>query len=79
MLVLAAAIRQAGDTDGEKIREALERLQERVAGVVMTYDRPFSKDDHEAIDDTSTPFMGEVRNGQVVFAYERDRIRAAAQ
>lgn len=79
MLVLAAAIRQAGDTGGEQIREALEHLEERVVGVVATYERPFSRDDHEAIDDTSVPFMGEVRNGQVVFAYERDRIRAVSQ
>ncbi|TVO50940.1 ABC transporter substrate-binding protein [Denitromonas halophila] len=79
MLVLAAAIRQAGDTEGEKIREALEGLKERVEGVVMTYDRPFSKTDHEAIDDTSIPYMGEVRNGQVVFAYDRDRLRASGQ
>ena len=79
MLVLAAAIRQAGNTEGDKIREALENLKERVEGVVMTYDRPFSRDDHEAIDDTSIPFMGEVKNGRVVFAYEQDRVRAANQ
>jgi len=79
MLVLAAAIRQAGDTEGEKIREALEGLKERVEGVVMTYDKPFSRNDHEAIDDTSIPFMGEVRDGRVVFAYPQDRVRAASQ
>ncbi len=77
MLVLAAAIRQAGNTEGDKIREALEDLKERIEGVVMTYDKPFSRDDHEAIDDTSVPFMGEVKNGHVVFAYEQDRSRAA--
>jgi branched-chain amino acid transport system substrate-binding protein len=79
MLVLAAAIRQARDTEGEKIREALESLNERVEGVVMTYDRPFSRNDHEAIDDTSIPFMGEVKNGLVVFAYAQDRVRAASR
>ncbi|WP_227818035.1 ABC transporter substrate-binding protein [Nitrogeniibacter aestuarii] len=77
MLVLAAAIRQAGDTDSDKIREALENLQERIEGVVMTYDKPFSADDHEAIDDTSIPVMGEVKNGRVVFAYPKDLVRAA--
>lgn len=79
MLVLAAAIRQAGDTDSDKIREALENLQERIEGVVMTYDKPFSADDHEAIDDTSIPVMGEVKNGRVVFAYPKDLVRAANQ
>ncbi|QID19860.1 ABC transporter substrate-binding protein [Nitrogeniibacter mangrovi] len=77
VLVLAAAIRQAGNTDGDKIREALENLHERIEGVVMTYDKPFSRNDHEAIDDTSIPFMGEVKNGRVVFAYPQDRARAA--
>jgi len=79
MLVLAAAIRQAGNTDSDKIREALEHLEERVEGVVMTYDKPFSPDDHEAIDDTSVPVMGEVKNGRVVFAYPKDLVRAASR
>ena len=79
MLVLAAAIRQAGDTDGDKIREALEHLNERVEGVVTTYDTPFSPDDHEAIDDTSVPVMGEVKEGRVIYAYPQDLVRAASR
>lgn len=69
MLLLAAAIRQAGSSDGEKIRAALENLQERVEGVVQLYDRPFSLSDHEAIDRLDVPVMGEVRGGRVVHAY----------
>ncbi len=75
MLLLAAAIRQARSTDGPKLQEALESLKERVAGIVMVYDRPFSKTDHEAIDSTRVMVIGEVRNRQVVFAYDEDRKR----
>ena len=77
MLVLAAAIRQARSTDGPKVREALETLKERVEGIVMVYDRPFSRQDHEAIGSTRVPVIGEVRNSQVVFAYDEDRKRGA--
>lgn len=79
MLLLAAAIEQAGSTDGDRIREALEDLRTRVEGVIMTYDRPFSRTSHETITDTRDISMGEVRNGQVVFAREEDRQRASRQ
>ena len=69
--LLASAIRQAGTTDGEKIREALENLGEKVPGIVTVYDKPFSKTDHEAITD-NIPVMGEVKNGKVVYAYQAD-------
>ena len=74
--LLAAAIKQAGSTDGPKIREALESLNEKVEGVVTTYDKPFSKTDHEAITD-NIPVMGEVKNGRVVYAYQEDAERGA--
>jgi branched-chain amino acid transport system substrate-binding protein len=48
-LLIAAAIRQAGGTDGAKMREALENLNAPVAGVKKTYDKPFSKTQHEAL------------------------------
>ncbi|MFT5644892.1 MAG: branched-chain amino acid transport system substrate-binding protein, partial [Janthinobacterium sp.] len=50
VLLLVAAIKQAGSTDGTKIKDALENLNEKVEGVVATYDKPFSKTDHEAIE-----------------------------
>jgi len=77
MLLLAAAIRQAKRTDGAALRNALEALQERVEGIVMVYDRPFSRTDHEAIDSTRILVIGEVRNRHVVFAYDEDRKRDA--
>lgn len=75
MLLLAAAIQQARSTDGARLREALENLKDRVEGIVMVYDRPFSRTDHEAIDTPRIPVIGEVRNSQVVFAYDEDRKR----
>ncbi len=69
--LLAAAIKQANSTDGVKIREALEDLKTPVDGVVMTYDKPFSKDDHDAIT-ANLVVMGEVKDGKVVYANPDD-------
>ena len=78
MLLLAAAIRQAGSTDGDAIREALEDLREPVEGVIMRYQRPFDSINHETIVSTARIYLGEVRAGRVVFANEEDRRRASA-
>ncbi len=67
MYLLAAAIKQAGTTDGPKVREALENLKEKLDGVVKTYDRPYSHDDHEAIK-LGDAVMGTVKTGHVVHA-----------
>jgi branched-chain amino acid transport system substrate-binding protein len=77
MLLLAAAIRQAGTTHGSRVREALENLREKVEGVIMTYEHPFSRSDHEAIDGPGQVTMGEVRGGRVVRAYEDTRKKTA--
>ena len=65
--LLAAAIRQAGSTDGTKIREALENLNTKVEGVIKTYDHPYTHDDHEAIK-PGDAVIGEVQGGHVVRA-----------
>ena len=67
IFLLTAAIKQANSTDGSKIREALENLNTKVDGVVTSYDKPFSKTNHEAIN-ASIPVMGEVKGGRVVTA-----------
>ncbi len=72
MYLLAAAIKQAGSTDGPKIRAALENLNQKVDGVVTNYNKPYSHDNHEAIA-AGIPVMGEVKQGHVVYAYEEDR------
>ena len=65
--LLAAAIKQAGSTDGPKIRAALESLNEKIDGVVTSYSKPYTKDNHEAITADITVF-GEVKDGHVVLA-----------
>jgi branched-chain amino acid transport system substrate-binding protein len=65
--LLAAAIKQANSLEGDKIRLALEDLKTPVNGVVKTYNKPFTKDDHDAITDKD-PVMGIVKNGRVIAA-----------
>lgn len=67
--LLAAAMKQAGGTEGPKVLAALENLNEKVEGVVTTYNKPYSKTDHEAITFDNTHF-GEVKAGRVVMAVE---------
>ena len=68
MYILAAAIKQAGNTDGVKIREALENLNTKIEGVVTTYDHPYTHDNHEAIT-MDMVVMGKVMDGHVVSAH----------
>ena len=70
--LLAAAIKQANSTEGQKIKAALEDLQAPVEGVVTTYNKPFSKTDHDAIT-ANIPVFGEVKAGRVVFANADDQ------
>jgi len=72
--LLAAAMKQAGSTDGPKVLAALEDLKAKVEGVVTTYDHPFSKTDHEAIT-INMAVIGKVQDGRVLYAYEDDRIK----
>ncbi len=70
--LLVAAIAQAKSTDGPKVREALEDLKAPVDGVVTTYNKPFSKADHEAIT-MNMPVIGKVQDGRVIYAYDEDK------
>lgn len=47
--LLALAIKKAGSTDRAAVRDALERLGS-YAGLVKNYDKPFSPQNHEALD-----------------------------
>ena len=74
--LLAAAIKQAGSTDGPKIKAALEDLKTPVDGVITTYTKPFSAKDHEAIT-ANIPVFGEVKGQRVVYAYAADFKKAS--
>ena len=74
--LITLAIFQANSTDGPKIQDALENLQQRTSSTVVSrYDKPFSKTDHEAIT-LNMIVMGEIRNGKVAYAYKEDVNRA---
>jgi branched-chain amino acid transport system substrate-binding protein len=62
--LLKAAIEQAQGTNGTKIKTALEDLQKPFEGVTATYNKPFSKTDHEAIKEANV-IMGVVGGGRV--------------
>ena len=82
MLVLAAAVHQAGSNDPTRIRNALEDLKTPVTGVIATWKHPYSKWNwkdpmsHEAFrrDDV---VMGMVKNGRIVYANASEREREA--
>jgi branched-chain amino acid transport system substrate-binding protein len=71
VFLLAAAIKQANSTDGKKIRAALENLNEKVEGVVTTYDHPYTAKDHNAVTRNMVVF-GKVQDGKIVYAKEED-------
>ncbi len=48
VMLIAAAMKQAKSTDGEKVAAALEQVS-GVQGVIKTYDKPFSKTNHEGL------------------------------
>lgn len=48
VMLIAAAIKQADGTDGPKLQAALENLG-AVQGIIKTYEKPFSKEQHEAL------------------------------
>lgn len=47
--LVALAIEQARSTDGPKVRDALENLQAEYQGLIKTYRRPFTPDQHDAL------------------------------
>lgn len=70
--LLAAAMTQAKSTEGPKILAALENLQTPIEGVVTTYNKPFTKEDHEAITQNMA-VIGKVQDGRVYYAYDEDK------
>jgi branched-chain amino acid transport system substrate-binding protein len=64
-LLLAAAIKQAGTTDGDKVRAALENLNDQGRRRGHHLQQAVHPDDHEAIK-AGMVVMGEVKNGRVI-------------
>ena len=76
MHLLALALRQANTMDGDAIRMAMENLTARYQGVVTSYDKPFSAQDHEAIT-ANMMVIARVTHGRVDYAYREDQQRSA--
>jgi branched-chain amino acid transport system substrate-binding protein len=49
MHLVAMAIEQAKSTDGDAIRVALEDLKGSYEGLIKTYSKPFSTENHDAL------------------------------
>ncbi|MGV3678186.1 MAG: ABC transporter substrate-binding protein [Acidovorax sp.] len=49
VLLYAEAVKQAKTTDGSAVRLALEDLKTPVQGVLKTYEKPFTKTNHDAL------------------------------
>lgn len=75
MYLLLNALFHVQKVDGPSIQHALENLQRRIPGVIATYQRPFSKDDHEALDG-SILLLGQVKHELVQYANPGDAKRA---
>jgi branched-chain amino acid transport system substrate-binding protein len=51
MHLVALAIEQAGAAEGPKVRDALESLKAEYRGLIKTYRRPFTAEQHDALTD----------------------------
>ena len=65
---------RTGDLAGPSVKLALETQARTYYGVTATHERPFSKDDKDAVS-SNMLVMGVVKNGAVTFAYPEDRTR----
>ncbi len=76
-LMLRVLFQSKGDTSGPALKTALENLREPYRGVVTTFDKPFSKDDHDAFSDRMI-WLGEWRGGVIGYHYPADAKLSAA-
>lgn len=74
-LVMRAMFQSRGDLGADSLKRALENLERPYGGVITTYDRPFSADDHDAIS-ANMIWLGVWRGGEVHFLYAEDARRA---
>jgi len=74
VMLLAAAMELAGTTDGPKVAEALEKVS-GVQGIIKTYDKPFSKTNHEGLS-VSDFYLAKWKDGKTVVRYEDEFTRS---
>ena len=74
-LLVRALYDTQGDLSGPGIKKALENPSSIYRGVVTTYDRPFSAQDHDAIT-LNMLWLGTWRNGERAYHYKEDEKRA---
>lgn len=75
-LLFRALFEAKGDLSGPALKRALENLPRRYPGVVTTYDKPFSANDHDAIS-ANMLWLGTWRNGERAYFYPEDAKRAS--
>ncbi len=76
-LVLRALFASKGDTSGPALKAALEDLPNAYQGVVTTYRKPFSAQDHDAFSKNMI-WLGVWRHGDIQFFYS-DEAKLSAQ
>lgn len=76
LLMYALLSIRSGELSGPAVKAALEDLPRVYYGVTATHERPFSKNDKDAVT-ANMLVMGMVKNGSVTFAYPQDRTRNA--
>jgi branched-chain amino acid transport system substrate-binding protein len=74
-LMLRALFQTRGDTSAATLKAALENLDKPYAGVVTTYERPFSSRDHDAFT-MNMIWLGTWRQGEIRYQYADDEKRA---
>ncbi|MDA8249390.1 MAG: ABC transporter substrate-binding protein [Rhodospirillales bacterium] len=66
VMIFAAAVKQAGTTDGATVQQVLENL-DTAEGVVKTYHHPFSHTNHEALNNSDYHFAQWVNDRIIVY------------
>ena len=74
-LLLRAMFEARQDLSGPSLKHALENLPNRYSGVVTTYQKPFSSDDHDAVS-ANMLWLGTWRYGERDYFYPEDARRA---
>lgn len=75
-LMFRALFATRGNTGGDALKQALENLDKPYVGVITTYERPFTPDDHDAFS-ANMIWLGVWRNGEIRYAYAEDEKRAS--